>query len=146
MRHDPDVRTEETAAPRPGFLVVEWSEPWQDYTIHPYFILGAAFPPQPSSSCPGPSLQSLSVPVIPLKTVIPPSHRKTESPILHTEKTAPIKEKAVPASISASTLLPSLFPMNSPSHYYYLSLFLLIPKWSLVDKLLFLFSIQFLLL
>jgi hypothetical protein len=128
--------------PRPGFLVVERLDNRQDYTIHPYFVLGAAFPPQPSSSCPGPSLQSLSSPVIPFKKVIPPSHRKTESPVLFTEKTVPTKEKAVSASVSVSVPASVSFPMNSPSHYYYLSLFLLIPKWSLVDKLLFLFSIR----
>jgi hypothetical protein len=86
MRHDTDQGMEATLMPGPGFLVVEQSDNRQDYTIHPYFVLGAAFPPRPSSSCPGPSLQSLSAPVIPLKTVIPPSHRKTESPVLFTEK------------------------------------------------------------
>jgi hypothetical protein len=69
-------------------FAVEQSDNRQDYTIHPYFVLGAAFPPQPLSSCPGPLLQSLSIPIIPFKKVIPPSHRKTESPVLFTEKTA----------------------------------------------------------
>jgi hypothetical protein len=131
MCHDPDEGTEETPTPRPGFLVVEQSDNRQDYTIYPYFILGAAFPPQPSSSCPGPSLQSLSIPVIPFKKVIPPSHRKTESPVLFTEKTVPTKEKAtisasvstsVPASVSVSDelskslLLPFLFLLIPNGH------------------------------
>jgi hypothetical protein len=119
MCHDSDERTEETPASRPGFLVVKQSDNRQDYTIHPYFVLGAVFPPQPSSSCPGPLSQSLSVPVIPFKKVIPPSHRKTESPVLITEKTVLIKEKAaasvsVPASVSASNneLSESLLPFS----------------------------------
>jgi hypothetical protein len=104
---------------RPGFLVVERSDNRQDYTIHPYFVLGAVFPPRPSSSCPGPSSQSLSVPVILFKKVIPPSHRKEESPVLFTEKTAPTQEKAaasasIPASISVSNdeLSKSLLPFS----------------------------------
>jgi hypothetical protein len=75
MRHDTNQRMEATPMPKPRFLVVERSDNRQDYTIHPYFVLGTAFPPQPSSSCPGPSLQSLSIPVISLRTVIPPSVR-----------------------------------------------------------------------
>jgi hypothetical protein len=44
MCHDSNAKTEETVASRPGFLVVEQLEPWQDYTIHPYFVLSTAFP------------------------------------------------------------------------------------------------------
>jgi hypothetical protein len=117
--HDSNKRTEKTLAPRPGFLVVEQSYNWQDYTIHPYFILGTVFPPQPLSSCPGLSSQSLSVPVILLKTVIPPSHRKEESPVLFTEKTVLTKEKAASTSVSvpdneiSKSLLPFSLPLNS---------------------------------
>jgi hypothetical protein len=44
MCHDSNERTEETVVSGPGFLVVEQWEPWQDYTIHSYFILSAALP------------------------------------------------------------------------------------------------------
>jgi hypothetical protein len=75
------------------FLVVERSKPWQDYTIHPYFVLGTAFPPRPLSSCPDPSLQKLSVPHILFEKVIPPSHRTAEPSPLFTDKTERQNEK-----------------------------------------------------
>jgi hypothetical protein len=113
VHHDSNVRTEEIAPSRPGFLVVEWSGPQQDYTIHPYFILSTAFPSRPLSSCPGSSSQKLSVPHILSEKVIPPSHCTAELSPLFTDKTEQQKEKLQNNDpVSDSELFESSLPFS----------------------------------